>query len=51
MHIQVSSALVLQMVQAAAELPPADADQESVMEQLKAPIAWCDRFWIILMDK
>jgi hypothetical protein len=45
---------VLQLVQAAAELPEvevdANTDVSAVLAACKAPATCCDRFWLSLLD-
>ncbi len=44
-RIQMSSALVMGLVQAAAELPPADAPPGAAVAAASLPVAWADYLW------
>ncbi len=50
-HVQLTSALVVQLVQSAAELPPADCSEEQLHEASRAPLHLCDRIWLALIDQ
>ena len=44
-------ALVMQLVQGAADMPPVDAGAKAAHQKCGAPHHWADRFWAGLMDK
>lgn len=43
--VQAVSALVMQLVQVAAELPPVDADVAAVNGAFNPAMQWADKFW------
>ncbi|KAG1668765.1 hypothetical protein FOA52_006018 [Chlamydomonas sp. UWO 241] len=49
--IQVVVGLIMQLVTAAADLPPVDAGAKAAYERCGLPLAWGERFWGALMDK
>ncbi|GLC46380.1 hypothetical protein PLESTF_001845900 [Pleodorina starrii] len=44
-NIQMATALVMQLVQVTAELPPVDATGPSALEAARLPTFWANRFW------
>ena len=49
--LQMCVALVMQLVQGAADMPPVDAGAKAAHQKCGAPHHWADRFWAGLMDK
>jgi hypothetical protein len=50
-YISQSTALVLQLVGAAAEFPEVDSELSDALDVCRTPQNWCDRFWAAIMDK
>lgn len=50
-RIQMSSALVMGLVQAAAELPPADGPPGAALAAASLPVAWADYLWRSLLAR
>ncbi|KAF5830563.1 hypothetical protein DUNSADRAFT_14347 [Dunaliella salina] len=51
-QIQVSTALLLQLIQATALLPAIEeSDLQLIQDLCKVPIGWCDRLWVTLLEK
>ncbi|GIM15780.1 hypothetical protein Vretimale_18490 [Volvox reticuliferus] len=50
-NIHMSSALVMQLVQVAAELPQVDASHPDALMPAKMPMHWSDLFWLAVVAK
>lgn len=50
-YISQSTALLLQLIGAAAEIPTIDSAMTDALDVCRMPQSWCDRFWAAIMDR